>query len=201
MDDLDGSRPVTLVMTLLADGNEVTSVVLNEDNAWTAEVTDLPMYNGNNLIEYTWEEEFVPGYLMSEMRTLGNATFITNSHIPEFTYVVVRKVWQDRNNAAGRRPTSLFCTLSNGTIVELNAANEWTATVENLPKYYKGEEIVYTWREQEVLGYRLTSTVVEGNVTTFTNYLPERPPEVPVEEYETPLGLEVIINHVGDCFD
>ena len=55
----------------------------------------------------------------------------------------------------------------------------------------------------------------EGNSMTFTNTIWERP-EKPTEgktpkttgetwyffeEYDTPLGVEVIINHVGDCFD
>ena len=53
------------------------------------------------------------------------------------------------------------------------------------------------------------------NVTVFTNKLwsrPDSPNEgktpklagdstIFIDEYETPLGVDVIINHVGDCFD
>ena len=60
-----------------------------------------------------------------------------------------------------------------------------------------------------------TGEVTEGSLTTFTNKVWVRKPTTgekkvpktpgnPVEEltdYETPLGVDVMINHVGDCFD
>ena len=98
--------------------------------------------------------------------------------------------------------------------VVLNDQNNWTATIENLPTKVNGKPAVYTWTEQTVIGYENTSVVTEGSMTTFTNTLWERPeheggkkpktPGTPVEyidEYDTPLGVEIIINHVGDCFD
>ncbi len=65
------------------------------------------------------------------------------------------------------------------------------------------------------IGYVQLSAETNGNTTIFTNGLYQRPevedeeekPKVPGEtlyifdEYETPLGVEVMINHVGDCFD
>ena len=105
--------------------------------------------------------------------------------------------------------------LSNGMIVILNAKNKWTATIDDLPTVVNGQPVTYTWTEQTVLGYDLTSVVTEGNTTTFTNTVWKRPetppgtgkkPKTPgtleeLPDYETPLGVEVIINHVGDCFD
>ena len=77
-----------------------------------------------------------------------------------------------------------------------------------------GKPAVYTWSEQSVIGYEQVSVVTEGQTTTFTNALWKRPehnggkkpktPGAPVEyidEYDTPLGVEIMINHVGDCFD
>ena len=66
-----------------------------------------------------------------------------------------------------------------------------------------------------MLNYEQTGVVTEDNVTIFTNTVIEppttppgggKPPKTPgktvtFEEYETPLGIDVIINHVGDCFD
>ena len=104
--------------------------------------------------------------------------------------------------------------LSNGMVAVLDASNNWTATIGGLPVYVNGEPVTYTWTEQAVIGYVQESKVTQGTVTTFTNGLWERPEEpekgkkpktpgkvIEIEEYETPLGVEIIINHVGDCFD
>ena len=199
-DDLDGSRPEKLLVTLLADGKEVQVVTLSEGNGWMEEVTDLPLYVGTKLINYSWSEEFVEGYELSSTKTINNLTVLTNSHTPEVISVTVKKVWEDRYDADKMRPLSLAVTLSNGMTVILNKANNWTATIDNLPKFKDGEEIVYTWSEQDILGYTLKSIVVDGNVTTITNYRrPPRVPDVPVTP--KPLNVNVIINHVGDCFD
>ena len=53
--------------------------------------------------------------------------------------------------------------------VILNAENEWTAVIENLPVYKDGEKISYTWTEVNTDGYELTDTLVDGYVTTLTN--------------------------------
>ena len=83
-----------------------------------------------------------------------------------------------RQNWRSRCPTAeLEVTLSNGTVVTLNEANHWTATVKDLPKYKDGVEINYTWTEDEKglpEGYALTNTSKEGTITTLTNtYTPE----------------------------
>ena len=99
--------------------------------------------------------------------------------------------------------------------VELNGENGWSATVKDVPVVVDGKEPEYSWTEQAVIGYVLPGATEQGNTITFTNTLwetPDEPPKggkgktrgkktVPLEDYETPLGVEVIINHVGDCFD
>ena len=67
------------------------------------------------------------------------------------------------------------------------------------------------------MGYRLEEVQTNGLTTTLINK-PYSPPTVPegqkqpriprnrmttlnIDEYDTALGLEGIINHVGDCFD
>ena len=78
---------------------------------------------------------------------------------------------------------------------------------------FRSQPAVYTWIEQTVAGYTQTSTVTNGSVTVVTNSLYKRPPtdETPppvpgipshyLDEYDTPLGIEIDVNHVGDCFD
>ncbi len=99
--------------------------------------------------------------------------------------------------------------------VLLNDQNNWTATINDLPTRVNGAPANYTWTEQKVLGYDKVAEVTEGSVTTFMNRRWVRPatpnrggtPKTAGEtvyefdEYETPLGVDIVINHVGDCFD
>ena len=206
----DGNRPEAVTVRLKADGVEVATAQLTAANGWKTVFTGLPrLREDKERIEYTITEDPVAWY-QAEI----NGFNIRNNYKPELTSVSVRKVWKDRNNALSQRPASIAMTLSNGMTVVLNDQNNWTATIENLPTKVNGKPAVYTWTEQTVIGYENTSVVTEGSMTTFTNTLWERPeheggkkpktPGTPVEyidEYDTPLGVEIIINHVGDCFD
>ena len=225
MDNLDGSRPDSVEVTLLANGNPVRTLTLNEANNWSATVENLPKNENGRAIAYTWSEKEIPGYTPA-MTLTGNVTVLTNTHQPDLTATTVRKVWDDNNNALGMRPESLTVILSGGTDgtrgttiarVTLNEANHWTATVKDLPVSYKGETIRYTWTELEPPRYVLVNTEVVDGVTVFTNQLWQRlevldeaedgkvkrpgKPLLEIEPYDTALGLELIINHVGHCFD
>ena len=167
--DQDGKRPESLKVTL-SNGTEVE---LNEGNSWTATVKDLPKYKDGKEIVYTWTEEDLPeGYELVSNNTEGLVTTITNKHTPETVDVKVIKVWDDANDQDGKRPESLKVTLSNGTEVELNEGNNWTATVKDLPKYENGQQIVYRWTEETLPeGYRMTASETDGTgyITTITN--------------------------------
>ena len=206
----DGNRPASVTVHLFADGTEVASAQLTEADGWKTTFTGLPRYNGEEKINYTITEDPVEWYT-AEIHGFN----IRNNYQPELTSVSVRKVWVDNNNANKVRPTSIYVTLSNGTVVLLNEENGWSATVDNLPTRLNGKEVEYTWSEQTVIGYRMTGKTQEGNTTVFTNTVittPQTPtgnktPQTPgteiavFEEYDTALGVEVYINHVGDCFD
>ena len=213
MNDLDGSRPASVNVTLTANGKPLETFVLSEENSWTASVNDLPASENGVPIIYAWQEETIAGY-SSEMNTTGTLTVLTNRHTPELTEASVRKEWADDDNKLGMRPASLTVTLSNGTSVILNPANNWSATVTGLPKARQGVPIVYTWSEQVPAGYTQESVQEANGVTVITNRIWERPappddtpyrypgkPTEEIDDYETPLGVEVTINHVGHCFD
>ena len=207
--DQDGLRPEGLTVYLLADGEEIKTVVLDESNNWSWTEEDLPMYNGDDKITYMWTEAEIPEYHQVGMELVGNVTIFINAHEPAETKATVIKIWDDLNDAQKVRPVFIYATLSDGTnktVVILNKANNWTATVEHLPVYRNGEMLTYTWTEQEVLGYRLISTVTTGDTvtgitTTFTNYLRRRVPTTEIPDEPTPLSGFILINHVGDCFD
>ena len=212
----DGNRPAAITVRLYADGVEVDSHILTAGENWAYTFTEQPRYQEDNKTEivYTVNEDTVPMYT-AEI----NGYNIVNQYQPEVTSVSVTKIWVDKDNAEGIRPSSIAMTLSDGQkvvkVVVLDASNGWSATVNDLPTIVNGQPAKYGWKEQEVIGYTLTGVKEEGNSMTFTNTIWERP-EKPTEgktpkttgetwyffeEYDTPLGVEVIINHVGDCFD
>jgi len=202
-DDQDGLRPDSITIRLYANGAEVDSRRVTEADGWQWSFTDLDRTDEEGrLIAYTISEDPVENYISSV-----NGYDVTNYHRSEVTSVTIHKVWDDEDNKYRMRPASIRATLSNGMTVTLSAANQWTATITDLPVYSNGEKISYTWTEHEVLGYRKKSIVLlGGNLTILTNTLRRTPgkpgePYLIIEEYGTPLGVEVIINHVGDCFD
>ncbi|MBR4576659.1 MAG: Cna B-type domain-containing protein [Clostridia bacterium] len=206
----DGNRPAGVTVRLYAGGEEIDRVTLSEDNGWAHTFTELPKYLQNKTIRYSISEDPVDMYV-SEIHGFT----VVNKYRPQLTSTVVQKIWDDNDNEFRIRPGSIRMTLSNGTSVLLNEGNHWTAVISNLPAVINGEPVTYTWTEQEVPGYRLVKKENHGNVTVFTNE-PVKLAKVPAnevqpkyagetwvvfEEYDTALGGETIINHVGDCFD
>ena len=212
----DGNRPASVTARLYADGAEVDSHVLTAAENWQFTFAEKPRYQEDNKTEivYTVGEDAVAMYAATV-----NGYNIVNDYQPEVTSVSVSKVWDDNNNEQNLRPDSIAVSLSDGQkvvkVVVLNEANGWTATVNNLPTVVNGQNAQYAWKEQQVLSYSLEGVTQQGNLMVFTNKVWERP-ENPTagrrprtrgntwyvfEDYDTPLGVNVVINHVGDCFD
>ena len=81
--NLDGSRPESLTVHLLADGRDTgKTIVLNETNNWTDSFTDLDMYNNGSKIVYTVSEDEIEGYTISITGDAERGYKITNSHTP-----------------------------------------------------------------------------------------------------------------------
>lgn len=211
-DNKDGNRPASVTVNLYANGvlNETHTLTANE--GWAYTFLAKPRYDEAGAeIAYTVNEEPVTWYAAQV-----NGTYITNNYQPEVTTASVVKVWNDNENEQGIRPTSIAVTLSPvGTVYVLNAGNNWSVSLDNLPTRINGQEVTYSWAEQEMPGYVRASVTTDGTATTITNRI-VRVPEVPAdqpkpkvpgkgwaifEEYDTALGGEITINHVGDCFD
>jgi hypothetical protein len=172
----------------------------------------MPRYDKDRKeIKYTINENPVAWYNGSV-----NGYFVTNDYNPETTTASVYKIWDDNDNERNLRPKNIAVTLlPTGKIYMLTAANDWSLTVDNLPTKLNGEDVTYSWKEEESVGYVLAGTEVSGNSVVFYNHatnvpkIPEWMPQAKVpgdmwfifEEYETALGGEILINHVGDCFD
>ena len=166
-DNQDGIRPTSIKVNLLANGKVVKTLTLSATNNWTATVNGLAQKANGQDIKYAWQEADVPaGY---QATVDGNT--ITNTHTPATISKSVTKQWVDHDNQDGIRPTEITVNLlANGKVVKtltLNAANNWTATVNNLAQKAKGQDIDYTWQEATVpAGYQAT---VDGDTITNTH--------------------------------
>ncbi|SDZ95207.1 hypothetical protein SAMN02745687_01215, partial [Lachnospiraceae bacterium NK3A20] len=104
---------------------------------------------------------------------------VTVSDEVERTEIRGSKVWDDNNNQDGKRPDSITIRLqADGkevTSKEVTAADNWTWTFGDLPKYADGQEIIYTVTEDTVEGY---TPKIEGDAAagfTITNsYVPDK---------------------------
>jgi pilin isopeptide linkage protein len=159
--DCDGFRPDSVTVTLLGNGETVSTKALSGD-PWT-DTFHVPTNDvKGNPITYTIEAPSFDNY----EKTVNGFT-VTYKHTPETTEASVKVVWVDSNDEFSTRPNDLEVYLSDGEVVTLTA-NSWAATLSNLLKRQDGQIINYTWREFSVPGYKLTNTTTEGTTTTFT---------------------------------
>jgi hypothetical protein len=160
-------------VTLYADGKEVETKTLSEDNDWQYTFTDLEKYKDGEEINYTVEEKEVEGYTSAKTGDIENGIIFTNTRTGK-TAVEGKKVWDDKDNQDGKRPEEIAVNLlANGEVVQSATVSEklnWQFSFEDLDKYdEEGQEITYTVEEEAVEGYK---TSYDG--TTITNsYTPE----------------------------
>ena len=119
---------------------------------------------------YVKETTAPKGYKLDEKvytATVGDgATVNVNSKEPPLISVSVTKNWNDDANKFGVRPASIVLTLYSGSVnnlddmhdtvthVTLDASNNWSATVSNLPQTDgDGNRIYYGFWEDNVPGY------------------------------------------------
>lgn len=180
--DALGLRPDS-VTVYLYDNNANTGVilgtaVLNDDNNWTYEFTNLPMRNATdkNVIDYAVREKTEDTENPDSVKwtqwyeSSVDGGMITNTLTYEMpkTQFTVTKVWDDRG-ITDYRPESIEVQLfANGNNmgdnykVTLNAENNWTYTWSDLNQKDHPEEsdIVYTVDE---------ISSIEGYVKSFGN--------------------------------
>ncbi len=157
--DQDGIRPASVTVELLKN-NKPTGItkILNAGTNWTATFTELDEREAGQLITYSVQEVNVPaGYSSVVGGSMSSGYIITNTHTPETIDVEGSKTWDDSNNQDGKRPTSITVHLlkAGQTIATktVTAANEWSWSFKNLPKYENGTEIRYSISEEAVEEY------------------------------------------------
>ncbi len=167
--DQDGKRPESITVNLLADGSKVSEKKVTASDKWTWTFENLPKYSEGKLINYTIQEETVPGYTPSY-----SGYNITNSYTPGKVSIPVTKSWQDNNDQDGLRPESVTVKLladgkDTGKILILNKSNGWSGTFTDLDEFEAGEKILYTIEEVSVNGYDTTITGDVSDGFTITN--------------------------------
>ena len=177
-DNQDGKRPSKITVNLLANGVKAASKEVKPDATgnWTYHFDNLDVVDdAGNVIAYTVSEEPVAGY-----ETTVEGTNITNNRIPDMTEVVVKKVWDDKENKDGLRPEKITVRLlADGqevAVKEITATDNWQASFTDLPVYKDGKKIVYTITEDPVAGY---TSKIDGFTVTNRHIPPTTPPTTP----------------------
>ncbi len=170
-DNQDGKRPDEITIRLLADGTEIDSMTVTEQDNWSWTFTDLPENAGGTEIAYTITEDAVEDY-----STTYDGYNVTNTHTPGQTSLTVVKAWDDGNDQDGIRPESVeVALLKNGTAtgqtVTLSEKNGWRDSFTGLDEYTGGKQNVYTVQETAVDGYTagITGNVSDGYTITNTH--------------------------------
>ena len=182
----DGKRPASIAVDVYANGQKLADKTVtvtggSTDAEWTAQTTDLPIFDANGQkITYTIGEDQLDGYDAPEVDQ-GNFT-VTNTRTPEKISIKASKKWDDAENQDGKRPANVVVKLykevggqksevANRTLTE---ADQWATEFANLNKYEKGQEVVYSLEEDAVPHYQsqVTGNATDGFVVTNT-YKPE----------------------------
>lgn len=174
-DDANKNRPNEVVLNL-SNGTDIIAQPEKIDNGngtWIYTYTNLPVYDEDgNKITYKLTEETVLGYKDAVITGDAKEGFVVTNTL-ETVSVTVAKVWDDNDDQDGIRPESVTLTLSDGTEIVLNDANNWTDTIEDLPKYKNKEEVTYTVTETEVPeGYKVSYS--EDNLTAINTHTPAK---------------------------
>ena len=130
---------------------------------WTEEVTNKQVeapVGYTNVPEGSSAIEGVGVFEDGEARYYGERTQIRNVHRPHkeenVTARRIRILWDDDENSAGTRPSSVTAALNSGQKVDLSSANGWTGECGDLPVYYENTLYEYQWIMPEIDGYEVS---------------------------------------------
>ena len=180
--DIAQKRPQSILVELKDEtGANVGTQTLSNTNNWTYTFENLRKYNDRGEeIKYTVDEREVnAGELYFYTKSINNDTYtITNTFtVPEEKIsITANKVWEDNDNSARKRPTSVILQIKNGEEVVQSKpvinATGWSCEFTDLAKYDSlGNEIKYTIDEQEANAddLKFYEKTIDNNTYTVTN--------------------------------
>ena len=165
-----GTPAASVDVKLLADGTEKETVTLTATDNWTHTFTNLDKYGADgHEIVYTVDETPVAGYAKDISGTAATGFTVKNTNTATIN-IPVTKTWV---GTAGTSATiKLLADGAQKETVTLTAADNWTHTFSNLPKFdtTDGHEIVYTVDEVDVPNYTkgISGTAATGFTVTNT---------------------------------
>lgn len=150
------------------DPADLTKVQLTADIPWI--VGNLKVYEPETITASTTFDG--KGFQNMVGAVIRTARISKTFHIAKKTSVTVKKVWDDNNNIAGKRASSVQAQLyadgtPYGSPVTLNADNNWTYTWRTLPISENEQNITYSVREVKVPD-QYTSEVIGNASSGFT---------------------------------
>jgi len=165
-----GTPAASVTIKLLADGAEKETVTLTATDNWTHTFTNLDKYaNDGHEIVYTVDETPVAGYAKDISGTAATGFTIKNTNTATIN-IPVTKTWV--GTPAASVTIKLYADGAEKETVTLTAADNWTHTFSNLPKFdtTDGHEIVYTVDEVDVPNYTkgISGTAATGFTVTNT---------------------------------
>lgn len=161
-----GVIPDSLTVKLLADGTEIKTVTLTAEKDWIETVTDLPMFNGEAYVEYTWEEVVPSGFQQTNVQRMGSVSVITNVYNPDPPIIKVDKV-DDQGNPVKGAVIGIKDN-STGSIVEFWTTDgttyeatdlwpgEFTLVENTVPEgYEKADDMKFTVKAGETVSLKM----------------------------------------------
>ena len=169
--NIAGKRPSTINIQLKNGSTIVEKAELSSLNNWQT-TFNVPKYDSNgNEINYTIDEESNSTFYTKSI----SGTTITNTFtVPDDKIAITAtKVWEDNENEAGKRPSSVILQVKKGSTIvaekEVKASDDWKYTFTDLPKYdEKANEINYTIDEKETASFYVKKVVGTTVINTFT---------------------------------
>lgn len=197
--------PNAITVNLLADGVVVGTMQITKEDGWTGYFRDYLRYDENDghEIVYTVEEVPVPGYKTEYTNKLINGRVINSVVNRSVIDINVQKKWEGKIQG----PVNVTLCRKFKTIefdwsfyknvvtehdeevatVELNEANNWKHTFEDLYEFYtvEGEDpVIYEYyvKEDPVAGYNTVITGDHKDGFTITNTNTTDLIDIPVEK-------------------
>ena len=190
-------KEITLTKANAIDGN--TEGETDTSSSWKGTITDLPKYDVNgNEINYVLDERPVTSEFYTKTNIDQGTKTVTNTFgIPtENIQITVTKIWEDNNNALGKRPENITLQIKNKATGEIVASqlmqgsstsnDGWSYTFE-VPKYAGStDEVEYEIAEADLnnIFYTTENAEINQETRTITNRfaIPDATIELPVRK-------------------